>query len=111
MERFVVGDIVVVPFPFTDLSSTRKRPALVLSTLQGDDIVICEITSIMREDPYSVKLENNDLMSGRLKTISTIRPNRILTIHPSKINYKFGKIKDPKLREVLDKIKFIFKLE
>ena len=111
MERFVAGDIIVVSFPFTDLSSIRKRPALVLANLEGDDIVICEITSAMRKDSYVVQLENKDLESGRLKTNSVIRPNRILTIHKDKINYKFDKIKDSKLREVLEKIKIVFRIK
>ena len=111
MERFVAGDIVVVSFPFTDLSSTRKRPALVLANLEGDDIVICEITATMRKDSYVVQLENKDLESGKLKTNSIIRPNRILTIHKENINYKFGKIKDSKLQEVLEKLKIVFRLK
>ena len=111
MEKFVAGDIVVVPFPFTDLSSARKRPALALSNLEGDDIIICEITSVMRKDSYVVSLENKDLESGKLKTNSIIRPNRILTIDKSKINYKFGKIKDSKLQEVMGKIKIVFRLK
>jgi mRNA interferase MazF len=45
MERFVKGDIVVIPFPFSDLSGSKKRPALVLADLQGDDIILCQITS------------------------------------------------------------------
>jgi len=60
MERFVTGDIVVVPFPFTDLSTTRKRPALVLANLEGDDVVICEITSRIRKDHYIVSLESKN---------------------------------------------------
>ncbi|MEK6889790.1 MAG: type II toxin-antitoxin system PemK/MazF family toxin [Nanoarchaeota archaeon] len=111
MERFVVGDIVVVAFPFTDLSSTRKRPALVLSNLEGDDIVLCEITSVIRKDSYATLLENKDLQSGKLKTNSVIRPNRLLTLDRSKINYKLGKINDLKLQEVLGKIKIIFKIK
>ena len=66
MERFVAGDIVVVAFPFTDLSSARRRPALVLTNLEGDDVIICEITSVMRKDSYVVSLENKDLESGKL---------------------------------------------
>lgn len=111
MERFVAGDIIVIPFPFTDLSNSRRRPALVLANLEGDDIVICEITSIMRKDSYVVFLENKELESGKLKTRSIIRPNRMLTIHKSKINYKFGKIRDSKLKEVLEKIKIVFNLK
>lgn len=45
MERFVKGDVVVIPFPFTDLSGTKRRPALVLADLPGDDIILCQITS------------------------------------------------------------------
>ena len=111
MERFVVGEIIVISFPFTDLNSSRKRPALILSALEGDDIVVCEITSKPRKDLYSVSLENNDLEKGKLKIKSIIRPNRLLTINKSKINYKFDKIKEYKLQEVLSKIKIIFKIE
>ncbi len=111
MERFVAGDIVVVAFPFTDLSNNRRRPALVLANLEGDDNIICEITSITRKDLYVVSLENEDLESGKLKTSSIIRPNRLLTLHKSKINYKFGRIKDSKLKEVMEKVKIIFKLK
>ena len=110
MGRFVVGDIVVIAFPFTDLSSVRRRQALVLSVLEGDDIVICEITSVIRKDSYAVLLENDDLESGKLKVRSIIRPNLILTIDRNKINYTFGKVKDLKLREVFEKLKLVFKM-
>lgn len=111
MERLVAGDIIVIDFPFTDLSSSRKRPGLVLASLEGDDLIICEITSVMRKDSYVVFLESKDLESGKLRTNSIIRPNRILTINKSKISYKFGKIKDSKLQEVLGKLKIVFKIK
>ena len=111
MERFVAGDIIVVSFPYTDLSETRKRPALILANLEGDDIVICEITSRQRKDPYVVSLENKELESGSLRTKSIIRPNRLLTLEKSKVNYKFGKIKAEKLEEVFGKLKVIFRLK
>jgi len=111
MERLVAGDIIVVPFPFTDLSDSRRRPALVLSNLEGDDVVICEITTVMRKDSYFVSLENKDLESGKLKTPSIIRLNRIVTIHKNRILYTFGKIKDSKLQEVLAKVKIVFNLK
>ncbi len=45
MEEFIKGDIVVIPFPFSDLSGRKKRPALVIADLVGEDIVLCQITS------------------------------------------------------------------
>ena len=45
MGAFVKGDVVVTPFPFTDLSANKKRPALVVATLLGGDVVLCAITS------------------------------------------------------------------
>jgi len=45
MAKFVKGDIVVVPFPFSDLSNSKRRPALVIADLTGDDVILCQITS------------------------------------------------------------------
>lgn len=42
MARFVKGDIVVVPFPFSDLTQTKRRPALVLAELDGDDVMLAQ---------------------------------------------------------------------
>jgi len=41
MERFVKGDIVVIPFPYSDLSSSKKRPAMVLANLKSADFILC----------------------------------------------------------------------
>jgi mRNA-degrading endonuclease toxin of MazEF toxin-antitoxin module len=50
MGRFVKGDVVVLNFPFSDLTGTKRRPALVLSDLTGNDIILCQITSIATKD-------------------------------------------------------------
>lgn len=79
MERFVKGDIVVIPFPFSDLSGSKKRPALVLADLQGDDIILCQITSQQVRDKYAIQLKDGDYKNGNLSVPSNIRPNRIFT--------------------------------
>jgi mRNA interferase MazF len=75
MERFVKGDIVVVPFPFSNLSGSKRRPALVLIDLRGDDIIICQITSQKpTDDIFAQALTSEDFLSGSLHVDSYIRP-------------------------------------
>jgi len=88
MERFIKGDIVVVPFPFSDLSSSKKRPALVLANLTGDVIILCQITSQFVRDIYAITLHESDFISGSLNKESNIRPNRIFTADKNIINRK-----------------------
>jgi mRNA interferase MazF len=96
MERFVKGDVVVVPFPFSYLSSSKKRPALVLSSMQTEDILLCQITSQEIKDSYSVSLESSDFLTGHLPKLSNIRPNRIFTVSKSLILYKVGSVNSKK---------------
>jgi hypothetical protein len=53
---FVKGDVVVVPFPFSDLTQAKRRPALVLAALPGDDLILCQITAQVRDDPFAIQL-------------------------------------------------------
>ena len=72
MEGFVKGDVVVLPFPFSDLSSYKKRPALILATLEGDDLILCQITSEARDDKYAIDLKDLDFKKGKLNIFSKI---------------------------------------
>ncbi len=74
MGAFVKGDVVVIPFPFSDMSSTKRRPALVIAPLSGVDVILCMITCQHRNDGYSVPLDNADFDSGSLNQPSDIRP-------------------------------------
>ena len=97
---FLKGDVVVLPFPFSDLSQSKKRPALVIATLEGEDIILCQITSEARFDSYSISLSNTDFKTGKLITTSFIRPNRVFTADKSIILYKIGSLKDSKIKAV-----------
>ncbi len=50
MAGFVKGDVVIVPFPFSDLTEAKRRPALVVAVLQGNDLILCQITSRLVKD-------------------------------------------------------------
>ena len=104
MEEFIKGDIVVIPFPFSDLSEVKKRPAFVVSKLKGDDIILCQITSQTIKDKYSIPLRKTDFARGNLLVNSNIRPNRIFTADKNIILYKVGHIKENKIKETIQKI-------
>ncbi len=104
MVKPVKGDVVVTLFPFSDLSSSKRRPALVVATLTGDDIVLCQITSQAKRDRYAIQLERVDFSQGKLRVPSHIRPNRLFTADRKIVLYSAGRVKPEKLQEVTSKI-------
>lgn len=79
MEGLVRGDVVVVPFPFSDLTGAKRRPALVVAVLPGDDAILCQITSQPVRDSSALPLSNQDFETGELPKPSNVRPNRLFT--------------------------------
>ena len=109
MAKFIKGDVVVLPFPFTDLSSSKKRPALILADIKGDDYIMLQITSKNVKDIYAVPLLPSDFSSGSLQLDSNIRPNKIFTLDKNLILYKVGHLTDAKLEECISKVCSIIK--
>ena len=95
---------MVLSFPFSDLSQTKRRPALILASLQGDDVILCQITSQAKSAEYSVPLERDDFVSGGLSRNSRIRPNRLFTADAGIIIYSAGRVSEDKLRETIDAV-------
>jgi mRNA interferase MazF len=102
--EFVRGDVVIVPFPFTDLSGNKKRPAFVLADLPGDDIIVCQITSKAKTDSLVIPLEVRDFISGGLPVDSFIRPNKIFTADKNIILSTAGHICENKIRDIINAI-------
>ena len=104
MARFVKGDVVVVPFPFSDLTHAKKRPALVVAEFEGDDLLLCQITSQRARDGYAVAIDEGDFEVGSLRQRSHIRPNRLFTADRQIILYRAGRLRPEKVKEIIDKI-------
>jgi len=100
----VKGDVVVVPFPFSDLTQAKRRPALVLAELEGDDLILCQITSRAVSDSYAVSLTDADFGQGGLRLESNIRPNRLFTADNAIVLYRVGSLVPTKLSEVVDRV-------
>jgi mRNA interferase MazF len=102
--RFVKGEVVVLPFPFSDLSASKRRPALVITPLQGDDVILCMITSRAVRDSNAMPITNDDFASGGLSRDSNIRPTRLFTADSRIILRSVGRLSNEKMEEVVDAI-------
>jgi len=103
---FNQGDILIVPFPFSDLSTIRQRPVLVLSNLtynkNSEDIVTCGITSNIKDSNYSVLIDNTNLSEGNIPFKSRIKVDKLFTLHKNIVIKKIGRVN----KETFDRLKF-----
>ena len=68
------GTVVAIKFPFSDLSQTKLRPALVLADVGRQDLILCQITSKSYSDALAVRLQQKDFTMGTLPLVSFVRP-------------------------------------
>lgn len=100
MGLFSKGEVVIVNYPFSDLSSTKVRPALIIADCGMNDYLMCQITTINNRDTYAIKLTNNDFLNGALNQDSNIRPNKIMTLNEAIIRNSVGQLKTSKYDDV-----------
>jgi mRNA interferase MazF len=104
MATFVKGDVVVVNFPFSDLTSAKKRPALVVAELSKNDVILCQITSQFTSDSSATLIEDIDFLNGSLNKISYVKSNRVFTANEKIIAYKIGSLNPERTNEVIAKL-------
>lgn len=104
---------MLVPFPFTDLSGRKRRPALVLSPPQfhEEDLILCAITSQIPQklSEWEVSLKAEDMVEEKLPKQSIIKAGKLFTMHRELIAGQFGAVKEHKLQEMLGKLRALFK--
>jgi len=97
------GDIVLDSFPFTDLTSSKRRPALVLSpdpfNAAGEEIVLAAVTSHITNDPNAVRLWRGDFAAGGPHKPSMAKTTKLFTMHSSLITKRIGVLGTEKLEE------------
>jgi mRNA-degrading endonuclease toxin of MazEF toxin-antitoxin module len=98
------GDIVLVPVPFSDLSSSRRRPVIVISTdayqSSTADMVVVAMTSNLTQTPYSFVLTSTDLAVGTLNHPGLVRVDKIYTLSQSIAVKTFGRVNDATLDRI-----------
>ena len=98
------GSVVLIPFPFSDLSQAKLRPAGVLADAGRGDWVLCQITSNPYGDPRSVKLTDADFVTGSLRVVSYARPGKLFTADESLISVQVGRLRVEALRQIISAV-------
>lgn len=102
------GTVVLVRFPFSDLSGSKLRPAIVLAQAGKGDIVLCQITSQRYTDPTAIELLGTDLTSGSLDRTSYLRPGKLFTANEIIVAKTIGEIRQQKLVKIIDAVIALF---
>jgi len=106
--RLKVGQVVSCVFPFSDLSSKKVRPALIVAVVDFNDIILCQITSRAYASSHPVPLKTVDFADGGLPIDSYIRPDKLFTADKSVVSTVYGTIEREKIRETHAAIRVLF---
>lgn len=110
MGGISVGQVILTQFPFSDLSSKKVRPCLVIGLAEFDDMVVCQVTSKRFGSKNAVPFSTTDFRIGSIVVDSFIRPDKIATLDQSMAYQKLGVLHAPKLNEVRRVLESIFGL-
>jgi mRNA interferase MazF len=99
-----VGDVVIIPFPYSDLTQSKRRPALVLAEVGRGDFLLCQITSKQYGDLHALSLNESDFVSGGIKRDSFIRVFKLFTGSEALILGVAGQLTHSKLSEVIGQL-------
>ncbi len=103
MGAFAAGSVALIHFPFSDLSRTKLRPAVVLAALNGGDRILCQVTS-KSYDHSSLELQQSDFSQGSLDRVSYVRPGKIFTAHESLLTSEAGKLSSTALNKLRERV-------
>ena len=102
------GEIVLVPFPYTDMSKSKLRPVLIISNTSynktSSDFVCCGITSNTSDKSRSILINNEDMVNNTLQKKSKIKFTNIYTLQKDLIEKRIGKLDSKKLDVVISSI-------
>lgn len=96
------GSIVLVPFPFSDLSHSKLRPAVALADAARGDWILCQITSNPYGDPRAIELTNASFATGTLHLVSYARPGKLFTAHQKLFVKEIGVLTTEALKQVAE---------
>lgn len=103
-----VGDIVVLPFPFSDGSGVKRRPALVLAEADDRDVIVCQVTSRPYASRHHVKIGRDSFSHGSLPLVSFARPEKLFTASRASLGTPVAGVDDEVLQAALSIARALF---
>lgn len=104
MVALATGAIVLVPFPFSDLSRSKLRPAVVLADAGRDDWILCQITSNPYGDIRAIALHDDSFAEGSLRVASYARPARLFTANRDLIVARVGTLRPEEFERIVEAV-------
>lgn len=103
-----VGSIVLVTFPFSNLRGQKVRPALVLSNVEFDNMILCQITSKPYTSKTAIVIEPKDFAKGNLPVISYVRPDKLFTADVTIVKNVVGQLNPVTKSKILRNVRRLF---
>lgn len=103
--------IVLVPFPYSDQTGSKVRPALIISNQKfnsNDDAIICALTSSIKNRPYSLLISEKDTIHKRLRDECQVRVDALTRINKNLIIKEIDILNDMTFNKVLKMLDSIF---
>ena len=104
MDTPSAGSVVLVPFPFSDLSESKLRPAVVLAEISRDDFVLCQVTSNPYADPHAIELSESSFAEGSLQRISYARPGKLFTANLQLFEREAGVLQEHTRGQIVEEV-------
>ena len=105
-------DIVLLPYPFTDLEGTKVKPAIIISNdsfnKKSDDCVMIPLTTVIKDEPYSILITQEDLSSGKLLKPSRVRVDKIFTVEKRLVIMEIGTINNATFEKIRSELAKVF---
>jgi len=96
--------VVLVPFPFCDLSQAKLRPAVALAAAGRGDWILCQITSNPYGDTQAIALDAESFATGALRVVSYARPGKLFTANRNLIVAQVGTLKAEPFRQIIQAV-------
>ena len=110
MGSLSIGQVVLAAFPFSDMSSMKLRPCLIVGIAEFNDIIVCQITSQAYSSNQAISLSSDDFIKGTIALNSFIRPDKLATLDIKLVRAVLGTINSDVLHVVKIALATIFEI-